>query len=178
MSLFAVNNLRVLTVVLLLIFLAVGVLAFLPQIRELEVGQLRLLAIGFAAVVLVVGMTAIRHTNRRLAQLSELTRAIELGDYSARSTVAGRDAIGQLSRAINEMAERTETVIADLQERTSEVQRLSTHDLQTGLPNRRLFHELLVKELAHAKRDRQKVGLMLDRMKRVGSSGDWEADGA
>ena len=27
-------------------------------------------------------------------------------------------------------------------------------------------------------RDRQKVGLMLDRMKRVGSSGDWEADGA
>jgi diguanylate cyclase (GGDEF)-like protein len=71
------------------------------------------------------------------------------------------------------MAERTEAVIGDLQERTSEVRRLSTHDLQTGLPNRRLFHELLVKELAHAKRDRHKVGIAildLDNFKDINDS--------
>ena len=39
--------------------------------------------------------------------------------------------------------------------------RLSTHDPLTGLPNRRLFRELSLKEFAHARRDQQKLGVVL-----------------
>jgi len=157
----ASDNLRALTLALLLVFLVVSVLAFLPQIADLHVGQLRVLIIGFSGAVLLLGMWATRQTNRRLVRLSQVAKAIEQGDYSARSVVVGGDSIAQLSGAINQMAQRTEEVIGDLQERTLEIQRLSTHDLQTGLPNRRLFHEILLKELAHARRDSQKLGVIL-----------------
>jgi diguanylate cyclase (GGDEF)-like protein/PAS domain S-box-containing protein len=38
---------------------------------------------------------------------------------------------------------------------------LATHDTLTGLPNRRLFHDRLTLELAHAQRNQQKLAVML-----------------
>jgi diguanylate cyclase (GGDEF)-like protein/PAS domain S-box-containing protein len=38
---------------------------------------------------------------------------------------------------------------------------LATHDLLTGLPNRRLFNDRLTLELAHAQRNQQKLAVML-----------------
>ena len=52
-------NLRPLTLILLLIFLTVSVAAFLPQLADLEVGELRLAVIGFSGAVLALGMWAI-----------------------------------------------------------------------------------------------------------------------
>ncbi len=154
-------NLRPLTLVLLLAFLVVAILALLPQFSDLTVVELRLAAIGFSGGVLIVGAWAIRQTNRRLARLSLVANAIGQGDYAARAEVEGGDSIAYLSGAVNRMARRTEAVIVDLQDHKQEVSRLSTHDALTGLPNRRLFHELLLKELAHARRDRQKLGVIL-----------------
>ncbi len=161
MRYFASYNLRPLTLVLLVVFLVVSALAFLPQLSDLTVADLRVAVIAFSGAVLGLGIWAIRQTNRRLYRLSRVAEAIRHGEYSARAEVRGSDSVAALALTVNQMAQKTETVIADLQERTTEVQRLSTHDLLTGLPNRRLFHELLLKELAHSKRDDQRLGVIL-----------------
>ncbi len=161
MRYFTFYNLRPLTVVLLLVFLVVTVLALLPSISDHTMAELRIAVIGFSTAVLLLGMWAVRQTNRRLARLSRVTEAIEKGDYSARAVSKGGDSIAQLSTAVNRMARRTEAVISDLQDRDREVQRLSTHDPLTNLPNRRLFQEHLLKELAHARRESHKLGVVL-----------------
>ena len=161
MRYFASYNLRPLTVVLLLVFLAVSILALLPQISDQTVADLRLVVIGLSVAVLVLGMWAVRQTNRRLARLSRVAQKIGKGDYSARAEIAGGDSIAQLSTVVNRMARRTEAIISDLQDREREVLRLSTCDLLTNLPNRRLFQEHLLKEVARARRDSSKLGVVL-----------------
>lgn len=158
---FIADKLGALILVALVIFLAASLLAFLPAFAELTLAQVRLVTIGIAGAVLALGGWAIWRTHRRLSRLVRTARAAEQGDYSVRSHDSGADLIGQLSVAIDGMARHTGAVLADFDDRSREVLRLSTHDHLTGLPNRRLFHELLIKEFAHARRDKQKPGVIL-----------------
>ncbi len=75
----ASDNLRALTLALLLVFLVVSILAFLPQISHLNPGQLRVLIIGFSGAVLLLGMWAVRQTNRRLVRLGQVARGDRAG---------------------------------------------------------------------------------------------------
>ncbi len=154
------HHLSPLTLILSVVVLVVLVVALLPRIASLTTTELSVAVIGVSAVVLALGGWAIRQTNRRLARLNEVANAIGEGDFSARAPIEGRDSIAALSKAINRMARRTESVIADLEERSREVVELSTHDVLTGFPAHRLFNELLVKELAHARRDGHKVAFL------------------
>ena len=66
----------------------------------------RNLAVGFGFIFLaVVGIVPLsRRLSRPITQLSETVRRIAGGDYSARVPVKGRDEIGQLAIAVNQMA--------------------------------------------------------------------------
>lgn len=63
--------------------------------------------------------------------------------------------------------------IVDITERVrveESLKHMATHDALTGLPNRRLFNDRIELEMAHARRNQQKLGLMyfdLDDFKRV-----------
>jgi len=71
--------------------------------------------------------------------------------------------------------------IADITERKrleEKIRHMANHDPLTGLPNRRLFCELLRFELAEARRNRRKVGLLyldLDRFKEINDTLGHEA---
>lgn len=53
------------------------------------------------------------------------------------------------------------------------IKHLANHDALTGLPNRRLFNERILLEISHARRDQQKLAVLLfdlDQLKRVNDS--------
>lgn len=60
--------------------------------------------------------------------------------------------------------------ITDLNEAKEQLKFMAYHDALTGLPNRRLFHDLLLQNMKQAMRNRQKVGVLfldLDNFKSV-----------
>lgn len=53
------------------------------------------------------------------------------------------------------------------------IQHLANHDALTGLPNRRLFNERILLEISHARRDQEKLAVILfdlDQLKRINDS--------
>ncbi len=81
------------------------------------------------------------------------------------SAVAERDKDGSIRRSLAVVVDVTE------QKRTErEIEKLAYYDTLTGLPNRTLFQDRLNQALAHAHRERTKVGVLfldLDRFKSI-----------
>jgi diguanylate cyclase (GGDEF)-like protein len=106
--------------------------------------RLRLLMILCLLTAVVVGATF--WIGRSLRQRERLFDALEASDGDKRN------------------------LILQLEEEKRRAFDLASHDHLTGLPNRRMFHELGVSHLSRAKRSRQHYGLMfidLDRFKTV-----------
>ena len=69
--------------------------------------------------------------------------------------------------------EQAQQEIADRKKAEKAIKHLANHDSLTGLPNRRLFNERIVLETSRAKRNNQKIGVMLfdlDHLKKVNDS--------
>lgn len=115
----------------------------------------------------------------KLANLSKQVR--ESRDYSLRSDIARTDEIGSLARHFNSMLgtiqKRDFEMESAVRQRTVELERLTEdfrhqalHDALTGLPNRVLFGELLLRSMASADRENSKfavVFLDLDNFKTI-----------
>ncbi len=115
----------------------------------------------FAAAVLALGLWTIRRTYTRIVRLTAVAEAIQNGDYSARSKESGGDPLGLQARVLNRVAERVQGVAQELEVKEDKIRRMASHDLLTGLPNRRLFEDLLSKELARAARGGQHAAVVL-----------------
>jgi diguanylate cyclase (GGDEF)-like protein len=142
----------------------------------------RIYAIGAAglASALIVAWFGLRFGNAvcaRLARLQAGVASMAAGDYGVRVAVDGRDEIGALQRAFNDMAGDLESsrvrLRAEVEREKSAAQqiaKLAYYDKLTGLPNRSLFARLLDGALAEARRNDQRVALMLldlDRFKNI-----------
>lgn len=69
--------------------------------------------------------------------------------------------------------EQAQQEISDRIRAEKAIKHLANHDALTGLPNRRLFNERINLEIAHAQRNKQKIGIMLfdlDHLKKVNDS--------
>ena len=69
--------------------------------------------------------------------------------------------------------EQAQQEIVDRKKAEKAIKHLANHDSLTGLPNRRLFNERIVLEISRAKRNNQKIGVMLfdlDHLKKVNDS--------
>jgi diguanylate cyclase (GGDEF)-like protein len=106
---------------------------------------------------------------RALLQTSERMRA---GDLNARTGIVyGKEELGQLARAFDDMA-------GALQRREEMLQEQAISDPLTGLYNRRYLNEFLPRELARSGRSSQPVSVMLidlDHFKRVNDSSGHDA---
>lgn len=109
-------------------------------------------AVGAATLAaLVLGGLVIYRLQRTitvpLSELTQLMREVSSGgDLSRRSSIAGRDELGELSCSFNRMIEQIEARSLMLSHELSERQRaerqlehLAHHDPVTGLPNRHFF---------------------------------------
>lgn len=96
---------------------------------------------GLAALVVVGGLSFFltRRILRPLARMTEVTRGIAAGDYSARVPEASEDEVGDLARAFNRMADSLERIQALRKNMVSDI----SHELRTPLTNVRGYLEAL-----------------------------------
>ena len=93
--------------------LALPVATIDRQMNSLRVRLIVAIA-GVGAVVLIVGFFLARRVTKPITRMTRLSRAIARGEYQHRLPETRRDELGQLSRAINELASSSEQKIDEL----------------------------------------------------------------
>jgi diguanylate cyclase (GGDEF)-like protein/putative nucleotidyltransferase with HDIG domain len=102
-------------------------------------------------IAMLVSMAIYFYTTRRLFKpidvLEDVTIRLASGDLSGRVDVVRDDEIGRIAKSFNNMADTIHNLVHNLEqtvkERTSELEKLSSHDSLTGLYNRTFFLEYL-----------------------------------
>ena len=100
-----------------------------------------LLVIGLFVALLVLPVS--RQITKRLNRLRQSAARISKGDLSHRSSVHGKDEIGQLASTFNIMAERLERMIRGGKELTANV----SHELRSPLARIRVAEEIVREKL-------------------------------
>ncbi|BCR06477.1 hypothetical protein DESUT3_35460 [Desulfuromonas versatilis] len=98
-------------------------------------------ALALAAVLLVVALVSwplVRALAGPLERLTRTSRALAAGDLSARSGLARRDEVGELARALDEMAGRLEERLRSEKELLANI----SHEIRTPLARLRVALEL------------------------------------
>lgn len=93
-------------------------------------------AAAVSAMLAVALYVVLRGISRPMERLAAVAGRLADGDYTARSPLRGRDEVGQLAHALNEMAARVERNINELQETAYRKQQLVdnvAHELRTPL---------------------------------------------
>ena len=104
-----------------------------------------LLVIGLFVALLVLPVS--RQITKRLNRLRQSAARISKGDLSHRSSVHGKDEIGQLASTFNTMAERLERMIRGGKELTANV----SHELRSPLARIRVAEEIMREQLKKGK---------------------------
>lgn len=121
-----------------------------------------LLAIGLAAYLL--GLTIVRPLDR----LTNGAAMVAAGDLGVRLPALSHGEIGYLTEAFNNMVDRLRqgqeelaTINGKLTEKNKELEVLSITDSLTGLFNRKHFMEMLVNEVARARRNNHPFAVLM-----------------
>jgi diguanylate cyclase (GGDEF)-like protein len=164
---------RPLTVFLVLILLGVIFAAAFPERVQRLGPDVQLVFLLLLGVTALLSLWSVHRLKRRVAQLSRVAEALRDGDYTARSSIEGVDVLAELSASLDQAAEHIETQVERLRTSEEQIRKMAYHDPLTELPNRRLFQELLDRELAQARRSRTVLGVVildLDNFKDVNDS--------
>jgi diguanylate cyclase (GGDEF)-like protein len=98
----------------------------------------------------------------RVALLStEVTKVTVSGDLSLRLTKGGQDELGTLAAAVNAMLTAIQKTKAELLQAQESLRFHAEHDALTGVLNRRAIRDLLRKELARCRREKNTLGIIL-----------------
>jgi len=98
----------------------------------------------------------------RVAALSkEITKVTVSGDLSLRLSTGGRDELGALATAVNAMLAAIQKTKSELLQAQESLRFHAEHDALTGVLNRRAIRDLLRKELARCRRERNTLGVIL-----------------
>ncbi len=98
--------------------------------------------LGILAVLALLSWPAARAVVRPLEAVADTARRLGEGDLAARTGLGRKDEIGALARAVDEMAERIERLVAHEKELVANV----SHELRTPLARIRVALELAAEE--------------------------------
>jgi methyl-accepting chemotaxis protein len=129
-------------------------------------------------IILILGTLAVLYFFNVIltTNLNNLIAAtIQLGEGNLEWRLKSKfdDEFGKLSKAFNKMAGKIADSRQEIFSQTEEIKRLAYYDHLTGLPNRNAFLGKLEQELARAKRNNEKIGVLyidLDDFKMVNDS--------
>jgi diguanylate cyclase (GGDEF)-like protein len=158
----------------LYVFTAIPVSALLAASHHLRsaVTPIIVAAILLTLILLYFGLD--RMVIAPIRALGRAAGQIGRGELDVQIASSSGDEIGELATAFGEMSH-------NLGESNEQIRMLAYHDALTGLPNRRLFHELLDKALARAQREHEGLAILFvdfDNFKRINDSvGHAAADG-
>ena len=145
-----------------------GELAAAHRRLAMTVAVVTVLAI--VAVATLVFLALSRLVLRPLSQLGRQATAIGEGRFDTLAPIASDDELGELGRAFGAMSGRLHGTLEELRDSHARIEELAYRDSLTGLPNRRLFLDLLGEALREAHERRGRVALLfldLDDFKRV-----------
>ena len=98
----------------------------------------------------------------RVASLNtEITKVTVSGDLSLRLSTGGKDELGALATAVNAMLTAIQKTKSELLQAQESLRFHAEHDALTGVLNRRAIRDLLRKELARCRRERNTLGVIL-----------------
>lgn len=118
----------------------VGAIGPLNEARPIDEKRGLVMLVAILGAVAVGLWFLVRPLERDLGTLATAARRLGDGDLAARARVAGReDAVGELARTFDEMAERIEALVAGQRE----LLRAVSHELRTPLARLRFGLELL-----------------------------------
>jgi len=107
----------------------------------------------------------------RIAGVSrEVAKVTVSGDLSLRLNAEGNDEISTLARTVNSMLAARQKAEADLLQAQDSLRFNAEHDALTGVLNRRAIRDVVRKELARCRRERNTLGVILadvDNFKKV-----------
>lgn len=107
----------------------------------------------------------------RIARVSsEVARVTVSGDLSLRLNAEGNDEISTLARTVNSMLAAMQKAKAELLQAQESLRFHAEHDALTGVLNRRAVRDVLRKELARCRREKNTLGVILadvDHFKKV-----------
>lgn len=110
--------------------------------------RLRLQALAVALIgAALSGLVIMAWVSRRIRQLTDGVEAFAAGNLSRRVPADSRDELGSLGRRFNEMGERLQAVVGELQQKERFQRRLIaniSHDLRTPLTSLRGYIETLL----------------------------------
>ncbi len=79
------------------------------------------LQVGIVLIMMLLGLLEARRGNRRLMKLAKVAEKIGDGDFSMRAEAESKDSLSALGRAINQMADRIQSSIRELESFSSEL---------------------------------------------------------
>lgn len=79
------------------------------------------LQVGIVLIMMLLGLLEARRANRRLMKLAEVAEKIGNGDFTLRAEEESKDSLSALGRAINQMADRIQSSIRELEKFSSEL---------------------------------------------------------
>lgn len=107
----------------------------------------------------------------RIAFLSnEISKVTISGDLSLRLSSAGNDELSALARTVNTMLAAIQKAKSELLQAQESLRFHAEHDALTGVLNRRAIRDVLRKELARCRREKNTLGVILadvDHFKRI-----------
>lgn len=109
----------------------------------------------------VVGWLIARRISRPLRTMTDAAHAFAHDQSMQALPMHRHDEVGELGRALHAMQQQVQTRMTELRDSRESAERLATHDALTGLPNRRLFMELLEGAMAKSRRGHRIFALML-----------------
>jgi diguanylate cyclase (GGDEF)-like protein len=92
---------------------------------------------------------------------SEVAKVTVSGDLSLRLNPGGQDELSSLARAVNSMLAAIQKAKVELLQAQESLRFHAEHDALTGVRNRRAIRDVLRKELARCRRERNTLGVIL-----------------
>ena len=118
------------------------------------------LVLGLSLIGILIAMVVARAVTRPINAMSLAVQEFALDHrQTALPAIGRRDEIGVLARSFTQMQEAIHQQLEALQEGREELAHMARHDVLTGLPNRRAFHDRLEHALSRAQRSGEHFAL-------------------
>lgn len=137
---------------LLLVLAAAGYVALRPSAFQFRTLEVLIFVSVLALGVILISLWSDRQKKKRIHHLIRVAEAIIAGNYNVNSSDRGADGIGSLAESINRMADHIRNNLDKIRTSEDRIREMAYQDPLTGLPNRRMFEELLEREVEAARR--------------------------
>lgn len=131
------------------------------------------LVLAFSVVSVLLAALLARALTRPLNQMVNAVDRFAVEHVQMAMPITRRDEIGLLARSFEDMQRQIKSQMNTLQDKQRELDHLASHDILTGLPNRRMFLDRLEHAIARAHRSGQSTAVLfidLDKFKEINDS--------